>query len=51
MPSHKTEGNMLLLVPDNGTAEHSGDYDDSFTDSITENYFTTDNMEDYFPEF
>ena len=51
MPSHKTEGNMLLLVPDNGTAEHSGDYDDSFADSITEDYFTTDNMEDYFPEF
>lgn len=50
MPSHKTEGNMILMVPDNGSAEHQGDYDDDFAGSITENYFTTDNMEDYFPE-
>ena len=51
MPSHKTEGNMLLMVAEEGAAEWSGEYDDDFADSITNNYFKTDNMEDYFPEF
>ena len=51
MPTQKTEGNLLKLEPDNGTAEHAGDYDDDFSGSITEDYFTTENMEDYFPEF
>ena len=51
MPSHKTEGNMLLMIPDNGQAEWAGEYDDDFTDSVTADYFTTDNMEDYFPSF
>ena len=50
MPSHKTEGNMLVMVEDNGQAEWQGEYDSSFASSITEDYFTTDNMEDYFPE-
>ena len=44
MPSHKTEGNLLLMVADNGTAEHQGDYDGDFADSITDDYFMTDNM-------
>jgi len=51
MPSHQTEGNMLIMVPDNGTAEHSDDYTSDFTDSITADYFTTDNTKDYFPDF
>ena len=50
MPSHQTEGNMLLMVPDNGSAEWQGEYDGDFSDSITAEYFTTDKMEDYFPE-
>lgn len=49
MPSHKTEGNMLIMVPDNGAAEWAGEYDGDFADSITVDYFTTDSMEDYFP--
>lgn len=50
MPSHKTEGNMLIMVEDNGQAEWQGEYDGDFASSITDDYFTTDNMEDYFPE-
>mmetsp|Transcript_42770 Transcript_42770/g.56482 ORF Transcript_42770/g.56482 Transcript_42770/m.56482 type:complete len:91 (+) Transcript_42770:257-529(+) len=51
MPSHQTEGNMLLMTPQNGQAEWAGQYDGDFSDSITEDYFTTDSMLDYFPEF
>ena len=50
MPSHKTEGNMLIMVPETGSAEWQGEYDDSFVDNISDDYFTTDSMEDYFPE-
>ncbi len=39
------------MVPDNGQAEWAGEYDGDFADSITADYFTTDNMEDYFPSF
>ena len=41
---------MLLMVADTGSAEHQGEYDGDFEDNITEDYYTTDNMEDYFPE-
>ena len=50
MPSHKTEGNMLIMVGDNGSAEWQGEYDGDFASAITDDYFTTDNMEEYFPE-
>jgi len=50
MPSHQTEGNMLIMTPVKAPAEWQGEYSDDFTDSITEDYFTTDSMEDYFPE-
>ena len=42
---------MLLMTPQTGTAEWQSQYDGDFTDSITEDFFTTDRMEDYFPEF
>ena len=42
---------MLIMVPEQGPAEWSGEYDGDFADSITDIYFKTDNMEDYFPEF
>ena len=51
MPSHQTEGNMLLMSPKTGQAEWAGEYDGDFADSISEDFFTTDNMADYFPEF
>ena len=34
-----------------GTAEWAHEYDGDFSDSITEDFFTTDNMLDYFPDF
>jgi len=51
MPSHQTEGNMLIMVADNGTAEHSDEYTSDFADSVTPDYFTTDHTQDYFPDF
>ena len=51
MPSHQTEGNMLLMLPGNGQAEWQHEYDGDFDDSITEDYFTTDRMDEYFPDF
>jgi len=51
MPSHKTEGNMIIMTPKSGEAEWQAEYDSSFTDSISQDFFTTDNMADYFPEF
>lgn len=50
MPSHNTEGNMLIMVAQNGDAEWQGEYDGDFTDQITEEFFTTDKLQDYFPE-
>ena len=50
MPSHKTEGNMLIMVPGSGSAEWQGEYDSDFDSSISESYFTTDSLEDYFPD-
>lgn len=51
MPSHKTEGNMLIMLPKTGDAEWQGDYDGEFGAQITEEYFTTDELKDYFPDF
>ena len=51
MPSHKTEGNMIIMTPQAGAAEWQGEYDSDFSESITEDFFTTDNMLDYFPDF
>ena len=50
MPSHKTEGNLLLMLPFEGDAEWQGDYDGDFAGTISDNFFATDNMEDYFPD-
>ena len=50
MPSHQTEGNMLIMTPVNGDAEWQSEYDGDFSGSITEDYYTTDSLEDYFPE-
>lgn len=35
MPSHNTEGNMLIMTPQTGEAEWQGEYDSTFMDSIT----------------
>ena len=51
MPSHKTEGNKIRMIANSGTAEWQHEYDDDFVDSISDDYFTTDKMQDYFPEF
>ena len=51
MPSHKTEGNKIRMIANSGTAEWQHEYDDDFADSISDDYFTTDKMQDYFPEF
>ena len=50
MPSQKTEGNMLLMTPSSGQAEWQADYDSDFTDGITDDFFITDSMRDYFPD-
>ena len=50
MPSQKTEGNMLLGVLEHGKAEWQHEYDEDFNDTITEDYFTTDRLQDYFPD-
>ena len=51
MPSHQTEGNMLIMVADNGPAEHSDEYTSDFSENVTPDYFTTDHTKDYFPDF
>lgn len=50
MPSHKTEGNLLVMVPGEGTAEWQHEYDGEFDDTISDAFFTTDKLEDYFPD-
>ena len=51
MPSHKTEGNKLVMIEKEGIdAEWQGDYDGDFADTITDAFFTTDSLEDYFPD-
>ena len=44
MPSQKTEGNMLLGILEHGKAEWEHEYNDSFVDTITEDYYTTDKL-------
>lgn len=50
MPSQNTEGNMLVMVEMNGTAEHEAEYSSDFADDVTHDFFTTDRLEDYFPD-
>ena len=50
MPSQKTEGNMLLGVLEHGQAEWQHEYEEGFADTITDDYFTTDKLHDYFPD-
>lgn len=49
MPTHKSEGNMLVMVPKTGEAEWQGEYDGEFLSQVSEDYFTTDELTDYFP--
>ena len=41
---------MLLGVLEHGVAEWEHEYDGDFNDTITEDYFTTDKLHDYFPD-
>lgn len=40
-----------MMLPKTGDAEWSGDYDGDFSSQITEEFFSTDSMDDYFPDF
>jgi len=40
-----------MMLPKTGDAEWSGDYDGDFSSQITEDFFSTDSMDDYFPDF
>lgn len=42
---------MLIMTPMTGDAEWQAEYDATFADSITQDFFTTDSMENYFPDF
>ena len=50
IPSHNEEANMIIMVPDKGQAEWQWEYDEDFNDDITDEFFRTDNMTDYFPD-
>ena len=42
---------MLVMLPKTGEAEWQGEYDAEFSGQISEDFYTTDELKDYFPDF